>query len=95
MCWLRTDEGMKQNVLNFKSDENNKVRKQKLKARSGDGNWKSKFCKAIKTDQGLKLIISIMSTEEQMHKHLISELCASNRKPSMPSNQALISLLSL
>ena len=50
MNWLTAEEGMKQNKSNFKSSKNKNGRNQKYKAKCSDGNWKSKFRKAIKTD---------------------------------------------
>ena len=67
---------------------------QKRKANNSGGNdWKSKFRKAIKTDQGLKSIMSIMATEERTNQALVSALVASNSQPSVPVNQALVSVL--
>ena len=60
------DEWMKQNKLNFKSDNSTKVRIQKRGAndKSGGGNWKSKFRKAIEIDQSLKQVMSMIASEE-------------------------------
>ena len=66
MDYTRTEEGEKCKKLNFKLDRNKKGRPHKIKAnnRSSDRNWKSKFCKVIKKDQGFKCIMSIMITED-------------------------------
>ena len=64
--WLNTLEGIKQKRKNFKTDDRRRGKLQKRKANNSGGNdWKSKFRKAIKTDQGLKSIISIMATEDR------------------------------
>ena len=65
MDLMRTYEGMKQNKLNIKPILNKRGRPQKCKANdeSGSGNWKFKFRKVVKKDQGLKSIMSIMATE--------------------------------
>ena len=67
---------MKQKKLNFKPCRNKRGRPQKRKAnnRSGGRNWKSKFDKEIKIDQGLKSIMSTMATEEQKNQALVSAL---------------------
>ena len=59
MCWMRTEEGMKQNKLNSKPcrKERENPQKHKDNNKSGSRNWKSKFRKAIKIDQGLKSIM--------------------------------------
>lgn len=86
---------MKQKKLNFKPDRKKRERYQKRKANdSGGRDWKSKLCKAIKIDQGLKSIMLTMATEEQTNQALVSALAASNSKTSVPGNQALSSELS-
>ena len=64
---MRKGEGINQQELNFKLGRNKRGRPQKHKGNnvSGGRNWKSKFLKSIKKDQGLKSIISIMSTEDR------------------------------
>ena len=72
---MRMPESMKQKNLNVKTDRNKRGRPQKRKANdSGGKDWKSKFRKAMKIDQGLKSIMSIMATEEQTNKALVSAL---------------------
>ena len=55
---VRVNEGVKQMNLNFKPDRKNRERPQKRKSnkRCRGENWKSKFHKAIQTDQGLKYV---------------------------------------
>ena len=88
MDWTRTDEGTKQKTLNFKLDRNKRGRPQNLKsnARSGDRNWKFKLQKAIKTDQGLKSMMSIMDTEDRTNQDLILALAESNVQLSVPGD---------
>ena len=61
---------MKQKKLNFKPDKNKRGRFQKCKANnvSGGSDWKSKFHKEIKTDQGLKSIMSTMAIEDRTNQ---------------------------
>ena len=78
---------MKQKKLHFKPDRNKRRNPQKRKAiNSGGRDWKSKFRKAIKTDQVLKSIMSIMDTEERTMQALVSALVASNSQRSVPGN---------
>ena len=92
---MRTDEGTNQKKLNFKPNRNKRGRRQKRKANdSGGKDWKHKFRKAIKTDQGLNSIMSIMTTEERTNKAIVSALVAFNSKPSVPGNKSLVSALS-
>ena len=78
---------MKQKKLHFKLDRNKRGRPQKRKANTfGDRDWKYKFHKAIKTDQGLKSIVSIIVTEERTNQALVSALVVCKRQPSVPGN---------
>ena len=87
---MNSPEGTKEKKRNFKTDNRKRGKPQKRKANnSGGKDWKSKFRKAIKTDSGLKSIMSIMATEEQTNQALVSALTAS----SVPVNQALVSAL--
>ena len=84
---MNTPEGIKQKRKNFKTDDRRRGKPQKRKANNSGGNdWKSKFRKAIKTDQGLKSIMSIMANGERTNKALVSALASSNSQPSMPDN---------
>ena len=86
---------MKQKKLNFKPDRNKRGRPHKQKANnSGGRDWKSKFRKAIKTNQGLKSIVSIMATEERTNQAIFLVLASSNSQPSVPGNQVLVSAIS-
>ena len=92
MEWLRTDECKKQKKLNLKSHKSNRGKPQKRKAndKSVGGNWKYKFCTAIKIDQCLQSIMPMMASEEQNNRALISAFSVSNVQHSVPANQALI-----
>ena len=48
----------------------------------------------IKTDEGLKSIMSIMATEERTNQALVLALVAFNSQPSVPGNQALVRVIS-
>ena len=76
--------------LNSKPDRNKRGRPQKRKAgnKSGGQNWKSKFCNAIKVDEGFNSIMSTMATEERTNRGLFS-----NSQLPMPGNKALVSAL--
>ena len=80
MDYMRTEEYGKQNKLNFNPDRKKRGRPKKRKTNnmSGDGNWKSKFCNAIRIDQGFRSIMSIMSTRKQTNQVLVLALEASN-----------------
>ena len=82
--------------MNLKPDRNKRKRPQKRKGNnnSGDGNWKSKFRKKIKTDQGFKSIMSIIATKERENQALLLAVATSNSQLSIPGNQALTSELS-
>lgn len=63
----------------FKTNNRERCTPQKRKANnSGGKDWKTKFRKAIKTDQGLKSIMSIMATEERTNQVFVSALVTSN-----------------
>ena len=80
--------------LHFKPDLNKRGRPEKSEANDfGGRDCKCKFRQAIKTDQGLKSIISIMTTEERTNQALDLALVASNCQPSAPVNQSLVSTL--
>ena len=92
---MNSPEGAKEKRRKIKPDNRKRGKPQKRKANnSGGKDWKSKFRKAIKTDQGLKSIISIMATEERTNQALVSALVASNSQHSVPGNQAPVSALS-
>ena len=93
--WLHTPEGIKQKRKNFKIDNRRRGKSQKCIANNSSGNdLKCKFRKAIKTDQGLKSIMSIMDTEERAHRAIVSALVASNSQPSVPGDNSLVSAFS-
>ena len=48
----------------------------------------------MKTDKGLKSIVSTMTSEEQTNQALVSALVASNSQHSVPGNNALVSEIS-
>ena len=77
---LRTEEGQKQKKLIFKSKLSKKGKNHKCKDYNtlGGVNEKIKFSKEIKTDNGLRLIISMMATKEQNNQALISALSTHN-----------------
>ena len=85
--WLSTKEGRKskrqyfaskRNSSGSKTDghedkENNGKRKSDAKA----NNWKKKFKKALKSEQGLKTVMSVLASEEKENQALVSMLKAS------------------
>ena len=89
--WLKTDEGIKHKRERFKANGAKKDEPNKRKNEEKGGNWKKKFKKAIKTDKGLKSIMSIMATEEQSNRALVTALAAASATtalPPVPSTQA-------
>ena len=85
--WLKSPEGVKEKRKNFKQDNRKRDQPQKRKANNSGGNdLKSKFRKAIKTDQGLKSIMSTTATEERTNRGPVLALVASNSQPPMPGN---------
>ena len=61
--WLKTDEGQKHKKASLAKSNDSGKRKQDGNATGG--NWKKKFKKALKSDKGLKTIMSMMAKEEQ------------------------------
>ena len=78
--WLKTDDGQKYKKASFTKGNNNGKRKQEGNA--AGGNWKKKFKKALKSDKGLKTIMSMMAKEEQSNQSLVSALSSTNLPPT-------------
>ena len=86
--WLKTDEGKKHKK--DRMQDNGSKKGEPNKRASNDkagGNWKKKFKRAIKTDRGLKTIMSIMASEEQNNQALVSALSAATPLPPIPQFQ--------
>ena len=85
--WLKTDEGKKHKKDHLQT-KGSKKDDPKRKAEAGaSGNWKKKFKKALKSDKGLKSIMSIMASEEQTNQAFVSALAAATTLPPAPSTQ--------
>ena len=67
MLWFNTDEGKRdRKTSNNKRKINGYDRNtNKKNGGGGDGNWKKKFQKAIKSLQGLKSVMSVLAEEEK------------------------------
>jgi hypothetical protein len=80
--WFQTNEGKKfseesrnqrEKVKNKNGDKN----KNKRGGRTSDGNWKKKFKKALKTDSGLKSVMSLLADAEKSNSAFVSALQSS------------------
>ena len=67
--WLMMKEGKKSKKEFFKKQEENEENgggcKRKADEKLGNGNWKKKLKKAIKSEKGLKTVMSILASEEK------------------------------
>ena len=74
--WLGTADGKKHKREYFRDLKKNKKSSSSNKQKSGDngGNWKKKMRQALKTDKGLKSVMSIMAAEEKSNQALVSAL---------------------
>jgi hypothetical protein len=75
--WMRTNEGRK--ALKASKAAAGKKRKQlssnkENNGKNGNGNWKKKFKKALKTPTGLKAVMSALADEERSNSALVSAL---------------------
>ena len=80
--WLKTDDGQKHKKGSLAKSNDSWKRKQEGDATGG--NWKKKFKKALKSDKGLKTIMSMMAKEEQSNQSLVSAL-SSTALPPIPT----------
>lgn len=80
--WLKTDDGQKHKKESLAMSNDSRKRKQEGNATGG--NWKKKFKKALKSDKGLKTIMSMMAKEEQSNQSLVSAL-SSTALPPIPT----------
>ena len=91
--WMKTQEGKK---LMRKSRKEATAKKRKNPDYNGDGdgknskknnaggNWKKKFKKALKTNDGLKTVMSVLAEEEQNNSALIAALHAAQAPSAQP-----------
>jgi len=49
-------------------------KKRTADGKQGNGNWKKKFKKALRTEKGLKTIMSILASEEKSNKEFVAAL---------------------
>ena len=91
--WLHTKEGRKskneyyKNKRKSKSDDetDNDNKGKRKKNDEVKGNWRSKFKKALKSDKGLKTVMSILAEEEKSNQALVAALTTTlPPKPSGP-----------
>jgi len=76
--WLTTKEGKKSKKEFFKKKDDDKVsddgsKKRTADGKQGNGNWK-KFKKALRTEKGLKTVMSILAFEEKSNKAFVAAL---------------------
>ena len=76
MIWFKTDEGKKSRKTSNKKRKINgyNCNTNKKHGGGGDGNWKKKFKKAIKSPQVLKSIIYVLSEQEKINSSLVAAL---------------------
>ena len=75
--WLTTKEGKKSKKEFFKKKDDDKVsddgsKKRTADGKQGNGNWKKKFKKALRTEKGLKTVMSILASEEKSNKAFVA-----------------------
>jgi len=78
-AWQRSDEGRK--VLKASRESALKKRKpdsDSNKSNKGNGTWKKKFKKALKTPNGLKTVMSLLAEEEKSNVALVAALNTAN-----------------
>ena len=93
-AWQRSDEGRK--VLKASRESALKKRKTDTdsnKSTKGNGTWKKKFKKALKTPNGLKTVMSLLAEEEKSNAALVAALNTANNvnggvTPLPPAPQA-------
>ena len=82
MEWMKTDSG-RELVAKYRSErdrtQNNRSSNSRSKRKDGgnsnnSNNWKKKLKKAIKTENGLKSVMSVLSNEEASHAPLVAAL---------------------
>ena len=77
-AWQKTQEGKK--VLEKSREAADKKRKQEAEAKesgtksSGGGSWKKRLKKAVKTQNGIKTIMSVLAAEETRNKEVLNAL---------------------
>ena len=77
--WLRTKDGQKSKkefFMKSSNDKNEESKKRNADTKQG-GNWKKKFKKALKSDKGLKTVMSILSSEEKSNMAFVQALTSS------------------
>jgi len=77
--WLRTKDGQKSKkefFMKSSNDKNEESKKRNADNKQG-GNWKKKFKKALKSDKGLKTVMSILSSEEKSNMAFVQALTSS------------------
>lgn len=76
IAWLSTADGKKHKREYFRDLKKNTKSSSSNKQKSGNGggNWKKQMKRALKTDKGLKFVMSIMAEEEKSNQALISSL---------------------
>ena len=86
--WQKTDEGRRTITASRKA--HNKKRQAlssgspNAKSNTNGKTWKSKFKKALKTDKGIKTIMSALAEEEKTNTALVAALQAAEAPPPAP-----------
>ena len=76
MIWFKTDEGKRsRKTSNDKKKSNGYDRNMKKNhGGGGNGNWKKKFKKDMKSPQGLKSVMSVLAEEDKINSSLVAAL---------------------
>ena len=79
MEWMKTDSG-RELVAKYRSERDrvsnnqNPSSRSKRKGDNNSNNWKKKFKRAIKTENGMKTVMSVLAHEEANHAPLVAAL---------------------
>ena len=96
MDWMKTDSG-RELVAKYRSERdklnsNNNFGSSRQKRKIGNdssnsNNWKKKFKKAIKTENGLKTVMSVLAQNENNHAPLVAALKSKINELTINSNE--------
>ena len=86
--WQKTDEGRKTITASrkdaLKKRQSSSSLRTSPKPNTSGKTWKSKFKKALKTDKGLKSIMTVLAEEEKTNTALVAALQTSTPIPAAP-----------
>ena len=87
--WMSTQEGKKLMKESRKNHQSSLKRKDGDRSppgnnKSGNGNWKRRLKKAIKSPNGLKTVMTVLAEEEKSNQALVAALQAASNLPPAP-----------